>query len=138
MPQQLDSVSLVLNGTKYNLVYDFNALVALEQATGRNLLDGSAWDLTKFNGNDVRSFFWAGLLADHPEITIIDAGKLLDMKTIGPVFEAIGKAWGISLPKKPAAPAVQEDSTSPPPLRGTISGASVATTSHSRKKTSGA
>ena len=62
------------DGESYRLRYDFNAICEYEGATGRsiaNLTDGA------FGARDIRALLWAGLLHEHPRMTLQKAGALM-------------------------------------------------------------
>lgn len=54
--------------------YTFNALCELEEALGRGFSEMK----DNFKMKDLRSIVWAGLLHESPELTLEDAGKLID------------------------------------------------------------
>lgn len=112
------AVEILLDRPRH-LHFDFNALVALEKATGRNVLaDGLVSDAgsgagLKVSAADLRAMLWAGLLRDDPALTLEQAGRLIDVGNMGYVSDKIAEAWAFSLPAKdPQTPAPEPE---PPP-----------------------
>ncbi len=92
----LPDVELTLQGKTYHLAYDFNAICQANNATGINLLDSILGDITAIS---LRGLLWAALLPDNPEMTIEEAGKLIMLRDIKAVREAVVTAWFASLPE---------------------------------------
>jgi hypothetical protein len=67
------------------LKYTFNALCELEDALGRPLLEIR----NNFRVKDLRALVWAGLLHENPDLTLEEAGRLLDE---APSLEDVGDA----------------------------------------------
>lgn len=87
-----------LNGEKLTILFDFNAFAALEEATGKNIEDL----LEEFSGGSFRTlrlFFWAGLLHERPDLTILEAGKMIDLAKFQEIVIAVGKALQKALPQ---------------------------------------
>jgi len=107
-------VLVEIGGESRRLVYDFNALASIEEATGRNMLDGSGW--LKPKAKDFRAFVWAGLLHDWPEVTLEQVGRWLSEANLQDVAAAFVRARAASSPK----PAKEGKAASPanPPKRG--------------------
>lgn len=59
---------LSLDGTAYRLVYDFENLCRVEEATGINLLFSVDWNHVE--AKRIRALLWALLLTEHPEVTL--------------------------------------------------------------------
>ena len=90
----LPDVSLQIGSTLYRLAFDFNACAKVQAETGCNVFAqdaGEALDPIRF-----RAMFWASLLMDQPDITLLQAGKLITPKTMGAIAEAVSKAWADS------------------------------------------
>lgn len=79
-------MKLTINEKEYTLEYDFNARVKAEQVTGINLFAVQQTDAAT-----ARALTWSMLLPHHPEMTIEDAGRLLNPKTQTQVLAAITK-----------------------------------------------
>jgi hypothetical protein len=86
------------------LVYDFNALAALEKETGLNTLDSSIWG--DVNATNVRALLWAGLLWEDtenwtkpPSLTVMQVGAMLHPAKLREVFEKVGAAKNAGFPE---------------------------------------
>ncbi|MBA4541980.1 hypothetical protein H1164_03560 [Thermoactinomyces daqus] len=84
--------------------FTFNSMAALEAATGKKVVEIMETLDGKTPGfNDMITFTWAALLKDDENITIKQAGELLDlaveMGKYSEVDEAIGKALSIFFEK---------------------------------------
>lgn len=102
---------LVLGGEEFSLCYSFYGIAIAEKAIGRNLLsafgqmmisvsemkDEMPWELT---ASDLLGLFYAGLITAHPDMTIFKAGQLINSTSLGEIHQAIGRAYGLSMPKK--------------------------------------
>lgn len=95
---------LSIDGTEYQLAYDFNEIAVAEQLTGLNLLTGliNLWnDLTDpklMGGAIIRGLLYAALRVAKPDTTIEDAGRLLRVDTVANVVDAIREAYALSVP----------------------------------------
>lgn len=82
------------------LRYDTNALAELEDVMGKPITQLTE---TTVGVKALRAMLWAGLLHESPDLTIREAGELMDyadMKTIAEkVTEAIGLAFGDGIEK---------------------------------------
>lgn len=75
------------------MTLSFNALADLEQATGKSSLDVLAsFDHGKMNITDTRALFWACLRQHNKQITLEEAGDLIEMDKLPELF-------GVSLPE---------------------------------------
>jgi hypothetical protein len=86
----LPNVEVVVDGKTYHLVYDFNAVVAAEKATGVNLL---ASVLGEISAASLRGLLWAALLKEHPKVTLEQAGAMIRPSHIPMLRNAIVTAW---------------------------------------------
>jgi hypothetical protein len=118
----------------FQLAFDFNAMAAVEDVTGLNMLRGEIW--TALTGSTLGALFWASLLAHQPEYgepgglgvarSYIEPGNVL---AIG---AAVEDAFMLSLPEEDRAAlrAVREGRSRPPvPTVGPTAGASAGSTS---------
>lgn len=78
---------ITLNGKKFYLAYDFNALAVSESLTGLNML--SAIDMRNLDAQKLRALLYAALLKFQPEMTLEMAGCLMPPVT---GFSALAKA----------------------------------------------
>lgn len=77
-----------VNGKNYDLEYTVNAMAALEEKTGKGIGDITA--LGEFSS--LRSLFWAGLINKHKNITLTDAGDIVQQFiNDGNTFEDLSK-----------------------------------------------
>ena len=84
-----------------SLLFDFNALVSLEDALGEGVLAADFWkrlEAKDIRAKDVRALLWASLLHEDPSLTLEAAGRLINNKTIGVITEALGRAASESMP----------------------------------------
>ncbi len=83
------AVPLTLDGPK-SLVYNFNTLCTLrdEGVDAFTLQDG---DLT--DPRVIRKLIWAGLLHDHPEVTLEQVGSWIDLSNLTEVANAFTEAF---------------------------------------------
>ena len=71
--------SFEAGGRTYHLKYDWNAAAEFEEAAGRPLSD-ALLDVAreKLSAKSLRAMLWAGLQEHHPEVTLKEAGRLID------------------------------------------------------------
>jgi len=86
----LPDVTLIIGGVERHLVYDINAIVLAEKATGINLFQAS---VTNPSAETLRGLLWASLLKESPDMTLDEAGSLITMHNAVIVFAAIREAW---------------------------------------------
>ena len=108
-------VPVEIDGTAYTLLYNVDAIVTLEQETGKSIaaLAGTLDSPDKVEFATVRALLWAGLRAVHPACTKEFIGKLMPMDVLGAlpkILEAIEAAFpqstggqGAANPRKAAA-----------------------------------
>lgn len=95
------------------LMYDFNALILIEEYTGQKLVNrpkGSE-DWTP-STKDIRTLIWAGLIAEDPELTELEVGRLMTAENLPILTLAMNEAVKLALGKKkegapPLAPVVE-------------------------------
>lgn len=77
----------------FTLVFDFNAMCTLERATG--LKTAQLLELMQsgeMGFDDVRHFAFAGLQAEHPGTTLLEAGDAVGSVGVEPALEAISES----------------------------------------------
>jgi hypothetical protein len=74
MPQD-NHTPLSLDGTTYRLVYDFEHLCRVEEATGINLLFSIDWN--RVDAKRIRALLWSLLLKEHPDVKLEDLTKYM-------------------------------------------------------------
>lgn len=97
-PSENEAVTIELDRVR-TVRYTFRSLVALEKATGQSMLDGGALLalVQKPTATALRSYLWAGLIADDPALTLeqtddlipLSGGKLIE------IVEAVISAWNL-------------------------------------------
>ena len=86
----LPDVSLKIGESTYRFCFDFNACAQVQALTGVNVF---AVQSKSFDPVHFRAQLWASLLRDQPDITLEQAGALVTIKSMGPLAEAVAKAW---------------------------------------------
>ena len=82
-------VSLLAGGKTYTLAYTINAVCELEAMLGRSLPEIVA-DMSHMNV--LRAVLWAGLRRHHKNLTVEDAGDLMDVAGVHEVVAAVKEA----------------------------------------------
>ncbi len=103
------SVSIEVDGDKYFLRYDLNALVELEDAYDNIEQAFNFEENPKGAISKLRKVLYAGLMANHPDMTEKAVGELFTVENLGDFQEAIAKAMDAAMPdeaerKNPKAP----------------------------------
>lgn len=107
------SATLEIDGEKYQLVYDYNAIAEAEVETGNgvNLLHGiSALFLNTMSALQLRALFYAALKPLQPYrpatektpasgVSLAMAGRLIRIDTIPAIMTALSEAWNLSMPE---------------------------------------
>jgi hypothetical protein len=81
------------------LRFDFNALVALGEATGKNPLQGEFWR-TFDEPKTQRAALWAALLHEDKALTLEQAGNLIDLDRLSEIMGAVAAAINAAMPTK--------------------------------------
>lgn len=111
----LPKIEIKLDGKSYFLCFTFGAL-ALAQAHLKaagidcNLLH--ALDLTSVDPIRLPLLLYAALITHQPTMTVAEATALVTMKTLGPIYEGVIKAYGASL-ADPVTEDVKADPSQP-------------------------
>lgn len=101
------SATLEIEGQKYQLVYDYNAIADAETVCGGqvNLLHGvSAMFLNTMSALQLRGLLYAALKPLQPDLTLSEAGALIKIHTMPAIMSAISEAWALSMPEVPPDP----------------------------------
>lgn len=105
----LPKVPLELDGKKYFLVFDFNAVVIAESLTGLNLLN--ALDLRNLSASSTRALLYAALLKVQPDLTLEAVGNLITEAgrkgEVNKIPKALVKAYLESQPEEEKDPNAQ-------------------------------
>jgi hypothetical protein len=102
------SVSIELGGKTRTLVYDFNALVELEEKIGVGIQDFMKMVTTGARLKDLRGILWAGLIHDEPGLTPEGVGAMITSLSD---FTAIGQS--VKAAMEAAFPAPEPKATIP-------------------------
>ena len=107
-------VAIELGGKTRNLKYSFRAMVAFQQATGRNLLDKEVLEgiFKKISPEDILGLTWAMLLHEEPELPIADVLEWITLENQLELQVKLYEAWLAGLPK------LKEDEKDKVPLPG--------------------
>lgn len=89
-----------LPNTDFTLRYDFNALCALEEKTGENILENfQEWQSGKSPSmRQIRVYIWGGLLHNNPKVTLEDAGNAITEAGLQASMDAMTKALNAAFP----------------------------------------
>lgn len=127
-------ITIVLDRPR-KLIYDFNALAAYEEATGKNVLAGGI--TANMTIRDLRALIWAGLIADDPELTVEQVGRLLHLGNLADVQRQVFAGLRAAIQTDEEGEG-DDRPTAEAPSAGSISGPSPGTTSASPTPSSGA
>ena len=83
---------------------DFNALCALNKATGENPLDGKFWEGFD-NPVKLRATLWAALIHEDAKLSIEQVGAMMEVSQVGEIAQALAAAVNAAMP----APKKTED-----------------------------
>jgi hypothetical protein len=101
MESKYRGVPIEIDGQPLFLRFDFNSLVALEEALGtQDFIFG------KLGFKGQRAMIWAGLLHNKNAPTLTEVGDMLgpylkDVKRYGEILEAAAKAYQLAFPDAP-------------------------------------
>lgn len=93
-------VAFKVADAEYTLKFSTNAICELEERLdkGLNVIVANMERLTT-----VRALLWAGLRARHPEVSIQQAGEMIDRIGMAEATEVIGKALTAAFPPPEAS-----------------------------------
>lgn len=91
------STDIIIGTKTFKMVFDFFAVAEIEEKTGRNLLTEQGWN--DLNGRDVSVFFWATLQLHHPDITLVQARRMMNSKNVGLITDKLKHSWAQSKPE---------------------------------------
>lgn len=89
-----DFVIITLDDRPLKIIFDFNALAAIEDQTGLSALQPDFWRqlLSPIKAGTVRMLLWAGLRTHHPEMTVEQIGSMLSGKNLQQIIEGLLEA----------------------------------------------
>ena len=113
--------SFEAGGRAFRLKYDWNAAAEFEEASGRPLSD-ALLDVAreKLSAKSLRAMLWAGLQADHPDVTLKETGRLIDQMGRREAQRVMGVALRYFFPElepeegKPPDPQAPAAAVAPP------------------------
>lgn len=117
-----------------HLRFDLNAIVALDEATGINLLaPGTELGADQlYKPRVLRAFVWAALLHEDPDLTVLEVGSWLTMPRIQEIATAVWQSIVQAMPEVDEVSQEAGNASSNRATRrrnGAISGKSPSTTS---------
>lgn len=95
-------VRLLAGGQSFVLVFGANAMVTLETALDLSLNQIVALFQSDIRITTLRTMLWAALQDRHPEVSELEAGRIMDQAGLEQVGEKIGEAFTLALPKEDA------------------------------------
>jgi len=103
--------SFEVEGRAYRVRHSWNSAAEYEEAAGKPLSD-ALLDIAreKLSARSLRAMLWAGLQEHHPEVTLKDAGRLIDRMGRSEAQRVMAVALRYYFPELEA-----EDETSPDP-----------------------
>ena len=105
-------VKIVLDKER-TLLFDLNAMVAFEEATGRSLMDGTL-DSSNMSTRDLRAMLWACLTHEDDALTEKQVGSWITPDNMLEVASKLNEAFVVAMPEsgdKEAAPLAEAPST---------------------------
>lgn len=79
---------------KRRLKFNMNALSELEDAMGKPVTQ-----LNNVGMKELRALLWAGLIHENPNLTLQDAGNLIELENIEYIGEKVTEAMTLAFPK---------------------------------------
>jgi hypothetical protein len=89
-------VKVELGGESRTLLFNNNALIAIEERTGRNMLVDPFPE--NMSAKDVRLYTWAALLHSNPKLELETVGSWIELRNVMTVLRALGEAFAKALP----------------------------------------
>jgi len=95
------SVTFEADGKTYTLHYSTNALCELESLAGESVMRIAAQmaDSDGVRLGMVRNLIWAGLRDHHPEVTVEDAGRIMDALGLDKAGSLVAEAFILAFPQ---------------------------------------
>ena len=119
--RQKGELPFTVDGKSYTLHFSVNALCALESATGLKVMaiSEAMSDPAQISMITMRSLFRSGLSDHHPELSDIDAGKIMTALGQAQAMDLVSIAFSLAFP-------VKADDVADPPLQPTAGTAATA------------
>ena len=97
--------SFELDGKKYRLRFSWNAAAEFEEPAGRSFYDAAdALAAGRLSVRTLRAMLWAGLQEHHPELTLREAGVLIERIGQVEAWPLVRRAIEYFFPPAEAAP----------------------------------
>jgi hypothetical protein len=91
------TIMLPIKG-ELRLRVDFNALAEIEEVTGRNMMEPTAFQ--NLSAKTIRTILWICIRQEHAEITEAEIGKEISLGNLAYVLKTITQTWMKAMPKK--------------------------------------
>ena len=113
MPEKVRPAVAISLDKERHLLLDLNAMVAFQEATGKNLFDNKVAEALGKNisPRDLRALLWACLLHEDETLTEKQVGSWIRPDNIEEIGVKIASAWGT------ATPEAKEDTKKSPLVR---------------------
>lgn len=89
----------VLLDKERTIVFDLNAMVRFEEATGKNLFDGSITETSLTSAKDMRALLWACLSHDEDNLTLEQVGAMINMQNMVELQGKLNEAIDVAMPE---------------------------------------
>ena len=96
MNQTNPVVEIELDKTRH-LKLDFAALLALEEKTGVNIFDADSFTVN--SPTKLRAMVWCMLIHEDPDLTLVEVGRLIDLKHFAQLAEKVAQAQELAMPE---------------------------------------
>jgi hypothetical protein len=90
-------------GKRYTLCYSVNALIEAELSLGMGVADIGAMFAQDVRLAPLRTLFRCGLVEHHPEVTDVEAGRMMTALGIAESAALVGRAFAAAFPTAAAA-----------------------------------
>ena len=103
-----------VDGKQYRVRFSWNAAAVYEETAGRPLSD-ALLDVARerFSAKSLRAMLWAGLQDEHEDVTLKDAGRLIDKMGRKEAQRVMGVALRYFFPELEPAETKSPDPPSP-------------------------
>ncbi len=79
--------------------FDLNAMASFEEATGKNILNGT-FSGSGMSARDIRAMLWACLLHEDSTLTLEQVGALITVENMTDVAARLTEAFEVSMPER--------------------------------------
>ena|SRR5450631_1424828 len=92
------TVTLTVEGTDYELAFDFESIALAEEVTGRPLITGlRGKDIIAPTVSLVRAMLYATLHSYDASVTFDAAKAMVTRKTLGSIWNKVLEAWSLGI-----------------------------------------